>query len=268
MVEVSSFEGVTVGKIRARLLATVIPYHLYFVDGLLVDTGPHSLRRAIGPFLDSLPIDQVALTHLHEDHCGNAALLAARGVPVLCAAGSVQEAAREPRLPLYRRLIWGRRPPFPAAPLPETLHTPNHAFHVLRAPGHTPGHVLFHEPRSAWLFTGDFYLTARPRVVFIEEDLSDTLASLERLEGLDVEVLFDAHAGPLPDGRRLLGRKRAYLEELGGRVADLRSQGLDDRAIDRRLFPHRPLITTVSGGEWSSLRMVRTVAGRPADKEA
>lgn len=264
MVEVTRFEGVTVGRVRARLLATTVPFHLYFVDGLLVDTGPYSLRREIEPFLRELPIEQVAVTHLHEDHCGLASMLASRGLPVHCPGESVEDAAREPRLPLYRRLIWGRRPPFPAKPLPDVLRAGARIFQVLGAPGHTADHAAFYEPERGWLFTGDLFLTPRPKLVFREEDLSATLRTLTNLAGLEVRVLFDTHAGPLCDGRRLLGEKRHYLEELGSRVAALRRKGLSDPAIDRRLFPRRPALTYLSRGEWSSLQMVRTA---PARKE-
>jgi glyoxylase-like metal-dependent hydrolase (beta-lactamase superfamily II) len=262
MLEVIDFEGVRVGRTTARLLATAIPYYLYFVDGLLIDTGPYSLRREIEPFLRELPIEQVALTHLHEDHCGLASRLASRGVPLYCSGECVGEAGVEPRLPLYRRLIWGHRPAFSAKPLPDVLCAGRRRFRVLRAPGHTPHHAAFYEPERGWLFTGDLYLTARPKVVFIEEDLSATIGTLEALAGLDVRVLFDTHAGPLPEGRRLLTEKRHYLEEIGRRVAELRRLGLSDEAIDRRLFPRRPAITYLSRGEWSSLQMVRTAPGR------
>jgi glyoxylase-like metal-dependent hydrolase (beta-lactamase superfamily II) len=259
MVQVRDAEGVTVAKSHARFLSISMPYCVYFVDGLLIDTGPYSLRKKLEPFLEGLPVEQVALTHLHEDHCGLAFLFSEHGVPVYCLPESVAEAPLEPRLPLYRRLVWGRRPAFEALPMPEVLRTPNFEFRVLRAPGHTPLHALLYEASRGWLFTGDFFLTTRPRVVFFEEDLSATLESLKRLEGLHVNVLFDAHSGPLHDGAKLLARKRAALEDLGRRVADLRAGGLDDRAIDRKLFPKKPMITRFSRGEWTSLRMVQTV---------
>lgn len=269
MVQVRDAKGVTLARTHARFLAFSMPYCVYFVDGLLVDTGPHSLRKRLRPFLAGLPVDQVALTHLHEDHCGLAYLFSERGVPVYCLPESVADASREPRLPLYRRLVWGRRPAFEAQPLPEVVRTPQHEFQVLRAPGHTPLHALFYEASRGWLFTGDFFLTTRPRVVFLEEDLRATLASLKSLEGLHVRVLFDAHSGPLHEGARLLARKRAALEELGERVATLRARGLDDRAIDRTLFPKKPLITWFSRGEWTSLRMIQTVATpEPAPHDA
>jgi|WetSurMetagenome_2_1015567.scaffolds.fasta_scaffold113260_2 glyoxylase-like metal-dependent hydrolase (beta-lactamase superfamily II) len=266
MVQVRDAEGVTVARSHARFLSISMPYCVYFVDGLLIDTGPYSLRKRLGPVLAGLPVEQVALTHLHEDHCGLAHLFSERGVPVYCLPESVADAPREPRLPLYRRLVWGRRPAFEARPLPEVVRTPDHEFQVLRAPGHTPLHALFYEASRGWLFTGDFFLTTRPRVVFFEEDLSATLESLKRLEGLHVKVLFDAHSGPLHEGAKLLARKRAALEDLGQRVANLRAAGLDDRAIDRRLFPKRPFISRVSFGEWSSLRMVQTVTAPESER--
>lgn len=252
-------EGVTGWWGRARLLTYTLRVFVYVVDDLLVDAASYSLRKPFWAyFQDRLPRLTV-LTHLHEDHCGNAAGLAARNVPVLAPAASLAAAGWPPRLPLYRRLIWGRRPPFPALPLPERVETPRHTLAVLPARGHTADHVAFYEEREGWLFTGDFFLTARPRLVFQDEDLEATLASLKALEALPFRTLFDAHEGPLAEGPALLRRKREHLLRLREKVEELRREGLSDEAIDRRLFPHRPLLTFVSRGEWSSLQMVRTL---------
>ena len=48
--------------------------YLYIVDGLLIDTGPSTLPWESSDFLIH-PIQQVALTHIHEDHAGMAAYL-------------------------------------------------------------------------------------------------------------------------------------------------------------------------------------------------
>lgn len=261
------WEGVEGWWGRARLLTYALRVYVYRVDDVLVDTAAYSLRKAFWEYVESRLPRLVLLTHLHEDHCGNAAALAARGVKVLAPAASLAEAGIEPRLPLYRRLIWGRRPAFPAAPLPERVETDRHTLRVLPAEGHTADHVAFFEEREGWLFTGDFFLTQRPRVVFKDEDLSVTLKSLAALEALPFRTLFDAHEGPLPDGPSLLRSKRESLLALRERVEELRRRGLSDGAIDRRLFPKKPLITYVSQGEWSSLQMVRTLRNRPAGPE-
>ncbi len=255
-------EGVVGWWGRARLLTYALRVFAYVVDDVLVDAASYSLRKPFWAFFRNRLPRLVVLTHLHEDHCGNAAALAARGVPVMAPEASLALAGKEPRLPLYRRLIWGRRPAFPALPLPGRVETGGHTLAVLPARGHTADHVAFYEEREGWLFTGDFFLTARPRVVFQDEDLEATLASLEALGALPFRTLFDAHEGPLSEGPALLRRKRDHLLSLRERVEELRRQGLSDEAVDRRLFPRRPLITYVSGGEWSSLQMVRTLGGR------
>jgi glyoxylase-like metal-dependent hydrolase (beta-lactamase superfamily II) len=260
--------GVTVWKEKARLGLYTLDLFAFYVDGLLIDAGSWSRRKSFRAFCAPLPLTACALTHLHEDHCGNASWLNGRGVPVYCPAACVAEAAVEPRLPLYRRLIWGRRPAFRALPLPEIVRTPSHEFSVVPAPGHTPDEVLFFEERESWLFTGDFYLTWKPKVIFQEEDLARTMASIRAVLALPFDLLFDAHLGPVTPGREMLKKKLDYLEELQGQVEALRAKGMDEGAIDRALFPKKPLLTYVSRGEWSSLNMVRTLKGKGAGEGA
>ena len=254
--------GVTVWREKARLGLYTLDLYAFFADGLLIDAGSWSQRRSFRRFCEALPVEACVLSHLHEDHCGNAAWLDGRGVTVHCPAACVAQAAVEPRLPLYRKLIWGRRPAFRAAPLPASVRTPAHEFLVVPAPGHTADEVLFLEERKGWLFTGDFYLTWRPKVIFQDEDLARTMASIRAVLALPFDLLFDAHAGPLEGGKELLQKKLDYLAALRGQVEGLRAKGMDDRAIDRALFPKKPLLTYVSRGEWSSLNMVRTLKGK------
>lgn len=45
--------------------------YLYFVDGLLIDTGQRMAQKEILKTTTELPIDQIFITHHHEDHSGN-----------------------------------------------------------------------------------------------------------------------------------------------------------------------------------------------------
>ncbi len=252
-------EGITVWWGRARLFTYSIQVYAYGVDKVLVDAASWSLRRPFWQFFEERLPEKVLLTHLHEDHCGNAGALANRDVPVLAPGPAIAEALVEPRLPLYRRLIWGRRPAFQAEPLPEIVETARHALRVIPVPGHTTCDVAFLEEREGWLFTGDFFLTAKPRLIFKDEDLSVTLRSIENILRLPFRLILDAHEGPLQEGPALFRKKREYLLALKDRVNALRKQGLSDEEIDRRLFPKKPLITRVSNGEWASLHMVKTL---------
>lgn len=71
---------------------------VYFVDGLLVDSGPPNLAREVARLCRELPVRQCATTHHHEDHSGNHRLLAERlGIrPLAHALGIAPIAAPEP----------------------------------------------------------------------------------------------------------------------------------------------------------------------------
>ncbi len=252
-------DGLTYWWGKARLLTYSLKVFVYVVDDVLIDAASWKLRRPFLRYFSGRLPERLLLTHVHEDHCANAAMLASRGVTVFAPEAAQNEIGVEPKLPLYRRLIWGRRPPFPAMPLPETVETNRHSLRVIGAPGHTQDHVVFFEEKEGWLFTGDFFLTARPRLVLKDEDLSKTILSLESLAELPFRLILGAHEGPLQGGPALFKQKLSYLLELREKVEALREQGLSDEEIDRRLFPSKPLISRVSGGEWASLHMIKTL---------
>src|SRR4029077_11724929 len=54
----------------------------YLVHGVLVDSGFPYAHHELSRFLEERPIVGAMLTHHHEDHAGNAQLLAARGIPL------------------------------------------------------------------------------------------------------------------------------------------------------------------------------------------
>ena len=47
----------------------------YFIDGLLIDTAQRNCEKLVLKNLPINEINQIALTHWHEDHTGNCAVL-------------------------------------------------------------------------------------------------------------------------------------------------------------------------------------------------
>src|SRR5690625_6673206 len=47
-------------------------FYIYFIDGLLIDTGPRLRKSLLAPEFKQLAIKKVALTHHHDDHRGMA----------------------------------------------------------------------------------------------------------------------------------------------------------------------------------------------------
>lgn len=71
-------------------------------------------------------------------------------------------------------------------------------FEVWWTPGHSPGHICFLERAQKFILTGDHVLpTITPNVSLHPQQqgnpLGDYIASLERLEDLDVETVLPAH---------------------------------------------------------------------------
>ena len=67
--------GVQTGNGMISLLNVHMNVYVFCVDGVLIDTGAQSIEKEFWPFFNDLEIDQVVVTHYHEDHTGCAAFL-------------------------------------------------------------------------------------------------------------------------------------------------------------------------------------------------
>jgi glyoxylase-like metal-dependent hydrolase (beta-lactamase superfamily II) len=261
MFKVSAFEDVICGQDEINLLGSILPVFVFFVDGLLVDTGPRSFAGESIKFFESHPITQVALTHVHEDHCGMASWLQENmGVPLYLHKGAIEEASGKADLPHYRLSIWGERDAFSAISMPDEIITPGHRFEPVDTPGHCDAHMVFYEREKGWLFTGDSFIGIKQQVAFREENLSQMINTLKNLLILDFDTIFCAHCGVLADGHRLLNQKLQFLVELQGKVWDLEEQGMTRRMIDMVLFPVRHPISDYSEGEGTSYNIIKTLS--------
>lgn len=233
---------------------------VYNVDGMLIDTGPSSREDYFRKWFSTQDIQKVALTHNHEDHSGNAPWIQQNlNVPIYLHSGAISYAYEEGAYPRYRVEMWGRRGIFEPQPMPERLTTNKYTFEVLDTPGHTLYHNSFYEPEQGWLFTGDLYLGTKLFVCFFEENIRQTINTIERLMKLDFDTIFCAHAGVIENGRHRLGKKLTYLQDLQGQVINLRKEGLTDREIDDKINGFKLSITEISCGEWSSYNIIRTI---------
>jgi glyoxylase-like metal-dependent hydrolase (beta-lactamase superfamily II) len=81
---------------------------------------------------------------------------------------------------------------------------------AVHTPGHASDHLCYYLREEKALFTGDVILGGSTTVIPAEDgDLGDYLASLRRLQGLDVERIYPAH-GPVIENAP--AKIREYLE--------------------------------------------------------
>ncbi len=238
MIEADRYEDVT--RIRMSIEAdgkAVYWVAAYLVDGLLIDTGaPHTAEELVGFLADEKP-RVVVNTHFHEDHVGADRLLRERfGMDIFAHPDSVPLINRVPELRPYQEYVWGYPEPCEVLPLGPVVKTPHCRFEVIETPGHSPGHVSLVEMERGWCFSGDIFISERPKVIRADEDAAGLIASMRLLAGLPRErlVLFTSMGKIFPRGREALLACVAYLEETGERVREL-SRG---RPLRRR-YPRR-----------------------------
>ncbi len=246
------------GKVRA--FGTLMNVFLYNIDGLLIDTGPIRLKSSVD-FFNSQEINQVAITHIHEDHSGMAWWLQAnKNLPIYLNYISHNQAKRKAKLPLYRIISWGKRLPFEPLPYTDIIETNKYSFQILDTPGHAEDHITLYEKQEGWLFTGDLFLSTKEFVCLREENIPQKIKSLQMLVNLDFDTIFCGHSGVHhQNGREKLKKKLDFLLEVQAKTKDLHNKGLIPKEIEKKLFPRKSPVYYVSTGEWSSYNLINSI---------
>jgi glyoxylase-like metal-dependent hydrolase (beta-lactamase superfamily II) len=227
----------------------------YVIRGIMIDTGFHRARSAVLDAARSLGVRGVIVTHWHEDHAGNVAMLAERGLPILMRPDTEATLRERPAIQLYRRVFWGHPPALTTAVTPldasglECVHTP----------GHSTDHQIVWDPETRTLFSGDLWLGVRARVLHSTEDPYVLLDSLRRASGLRPLRMFDAHRGFVGSPIEALDAKIRWLGDTLGEIERRVTEGWSDRAIVQRVLGGEEIAAVVSVGDYARRNLVRAV---------
>lgn len=257
MIEVRRFGDVVQLKMGRTLLGR--PLYItsaYFVDGLLIDTGPPVVATELRRFLADLAPRHVVNTHAHEDHVGNNKLLRERGLIPQAHALALPLIERPAFQHVYQRVVWGMIAPSTAAPLGEGVTTRHHAFKVLHTPGHSPDHVCLFEERHGWLFSGDLFLSPYVKVLRADEDPHQVIASLRKVLALPITTVFCGSGKVVDDGKTMLQRKLDFWERLRDQARALAAQGRSPQQIRRKLLGREGTFRIITFGHFSKQNLI------------
>jgi glyoxylase-like metal-dependent hydrolase (beta-lactamase superfamily II) len=242
-------------------------------DVAVIDPGPDEEEHldAIVAAIGGAKVAAICCTHSHRDHSPAAAPLAERtGGPIIgCAPFSLiddgprSDAAFDPSYRPERILEDGDR-----------LSGEGWTLTAVATPGHTSNHLCYALEETGALFTGDHVMGWSTTVVSPPDgDMTQYMASLQKLQEREDAVYFPAHGPPVDNPRQLvrgmIGHRRQrenqiirQLEQGTGRIPDMvptMYKGVDERlwpAAERSVLAHlidleRRGMVARSADEWT-----------------
>ena len=236
--------------------------HVYFVDGLLIDTGQSNVRSVVKSEAKKLAVEQTFITHHHEDHTGNVeAIQELHDCDVYASQRCCQMMKDPPKLSFAQKITWGdRAAQTDLIPKHDTIETSRFSFNIIPIPGHAPDMVALYEPNRQWLFSADLYINSYIDYVLTDESIADQIASIRKILKLDFKEMFCSHKPQLKNGKQQLAKKLNFLESFFNDVSVLYQKGYSANEIFRSLqLKENWVVKILSGGSLSKLNMVKSV---------
>ncbi len=249
-------EGIRVGRFKGKINTTCL---LYRLGSTLIDTGPPNQWHMVRRFISERSLDQVLVTHHHEDHSGNMSAIQKTLKPELYSpAGSIPRLADGFPLRFYQKVVWGRPRPVASRPLPEKLEIDGgYVLVPIHAPGHSVDMTCFLEPERGWLFGGDIYVSQNNRYLRQDEQLAEAIRSLRLVLQQDFDTLFCAHRGLVTSGKEALQKKLENLQNLCNRAQAYQGEGRSIREITRMILGREDLMTLFTWFHYSKMNLIR-----------
>ena len=231
----------------------------YFVDGLLIDSGPSYTAEELTDFLKDKGLKTVVNTHYHEDHVAANAFLKERyDVELLAHTLALNKINQPATLYPYQEEVWGYPVPSQVKEIGNSFSTNHFRFDVIYTPGHDRDHICLFEPKHRWLFSGDLFVGTRPKAIRPMNDIRQITADLKKVKDLKPRFLFPAPGKVLAEPVPVLEQSIEYLEELGQKVMELNAKGLSPAEIVEQIFGNEYELTEFTQHHFSSLNLVNS----------
>ncbi|MBN2230375.1 MAG: MBL fold metallo-hydrolase [Candidatus Thorarchaeota archaeon] len=228
MIEIVQFnEDITCVKTATEQDGNAIMFvYAFLVRDALFDAGCANAIDEIREFARKNEINDVYITHSHEDHCGCCTVF--EKTASIFATPATQEILRKP--PFYGEFfnyVWGQPEPVSdLTDLPKTFSIGDLRFEVVPVPGHTMEMVGFYEPEKKWFFSADAVpLPSKKRIAMPDENIPQMVATMEKILTMDIDILFDSHRGAIHSPQKHIQTRIDYIIEIQQKAKELHESG-------------------------------------------
>ena len=256
------WDGVLGFKFGQSLFGSPKMYsHVYYVDGLLIDTGHRRMHKIIFDRVKNLAVKQILITHHHEDHTGNLNTFEKYfSCPAHASKQCCEIMKNPPFISFAQRITWGDRPDnHHLRPISGILKTQNHEFEIIPIPGHASDQIALYERKKKWLFSADLFVNSYIKMFLHSESMIQQIESIRYILELDFDILFCGHNPKQRGGKALLKKKLDFFEDLYNNVKTQYQHTTDPKKIFKNLnLKESWEVRLLSHGYLSKLNMVRS----------
>ena len=120
--------------------------------------------------------------------------------------------------------------------MPETFDVGPYHFEIVDLSGHQEDMVGFYEPEQKWFFSADGVpLPTRKYIAMPDENVPKMITTMERIQELEIEILFDGHRGPIQSPREHIQKRIDYLNDTQVKVKEMHEEGLEIQQMMEKL---------------------------------
>jgi endoribonuclease LACTB2 len=262
MIEIAPYdELVTCVKTGSEMNGRVMMWqYSYLIDDVLIDAGCPNAADELNELRSMNPVRRIYVTHAHEDHAGGCSVFVQDAE--VFARPSMAEAMMNPEvLNAFFTMAWGQpKAVSKVNPIPDEFEIGTLRFELLPLPGHTNDMTGFYEKEKRWLFSGDAMpFTPEKQLAMSDENVPETIKTMEMIQTLNLRVLFDGHVGPIENPREHIQTRIDYLKEIQNAVRDHCSQGLTVTEIQEKLKIVSPWWADMTEGRFCVANLIRSL---------
>lgn len=263
MIQIEEFEDVIHLRMSRELDGRPLYWtSAFYVDGLLIDTGPSYTASELVSFLKDHPPKIIVNTHYHEDHIGGNRLIQDTfDCPIYAPKEAIDLIAGRPKLYPYQELVWGYPEPSFPLPVPDKIHTPRYTFSILSTPGHSRDHVSLVEENQGWYFTGDLIPGEKIKTLRPEEDIGEIVSSIQLLRELNTSrmVVFSGTGRIFTEGRKTIDGFLSFVSDLRRKVIERHLSGSKTGEIVEAIFGNEDPKKALTQDQFSCENLVKSI---------